>query len=111
IRQVILLSAVHDVPLEGNLYATNFGLNDPGVVVSTKLEYANIIPPITQTTLFDPLKAYQGFTHYALVKYIDQLGGETSIEYYPLDQAPTRVMTNANYTFICGITYDPPAYG
>lgn len=105
-RQIILLSAIHEVPVESqdmNIYASNFDVADPTVVLSTKLEYENILPVISGTIYFDQLKPYQGLVHYSLVKFIDHLGGETNIEYYPVDSPQTRLVANANLNWsACG---------
>ena len=104
---VILLKSVHEVPLEGNLYATNFGLTDPTVVLTTDFEYANLLPAsgtYSQTT------PYVGLVYYALTKYTDNLGGITKIEYYPIHAAPTRTYSTMNFNWHCGM-YSPASYG
>ena len=104
---VILLKSVHEVPLEGDLYATNFGLTDPTVVLTTDFEYANLLPAsgtYSQTT------PYVGLVYYALTKYTDNLGGITEIEYYPIHAAPTRTYSTVNFNWNCG-TYSPASYG
>src|SRR5690606_9864019 len=86
------------------------GVSDPTVVLSTKLEYENILPATTGTILFDQAKPYRGLAHFALVKFIDHLGGETGVEYYPVDGPQTRITNNGNFNVSCG-SYAVSAYG
>ena len=105
--EVILLKSVHEVPLEGNLYASNFGLTDPTVVLTTDFEYTNLLPgsgTYSQTT------PYVGLVYYALTKFTDNLGGITEIEYYPINASPTRTYSTTNFNWNCG-TYVPASYG
>src|SRR5690606_15978199 len=47
---------------------------------------------------------------FALVKFIDHLGGETGVEYYPVDGPQTRITNNGNFNVSCG-SYAVSAYG
>lgn len=104
---VILLKSVHEVPLEGNLYASNFGLADPTVVLTTDFEYTNLLP---SSGMYSQTTPYVGLVYYALTKFTDNLGGITEIEYYPINALPTRTYSTMNFNWNCG-TYSPASYG
>ncbi len=106
-QSVILLQSVHEVPVEGDLYATDFGLTDPAVVLTTAFGYTNLLPA---SGTYSDLTPYTGLAHYALTSITDNLGGETQIEYYPLSHGATRTYATTNFNWNCGM-YTPASYG
>ena len=107
VQYAILLKAVHEVPVEGNLYASGFGLVNPKVVLTTELDYAN---PLPASGTYSEITPYTGLAHYALVRVTDNLGGVTDIEYYPVNHPATRTYATSNFNWNCG-TYLPASYG
>jgi hypothetical protein len=105
---VILLKSVHEVPLEGDLYALPYyGLSTDVNVLTTEFEYTNVLPA---SGTYSSTTPYVGLVYHALTKIIDNLGGITEIEYYPINAAPTRTYSTTNFNWNCGM-YTPASYG
>lgn len=101
-RIIILLKSITEVPVDGNLFALNYNLADPTIVLKTTLNYSKIVDAANTNHLtFKQASPYAGLNQYLLTEYIDNLGGITQIEYYPIGLAPTRFVNNHNYNPTC----------
>ncbi|GAB5419148.1 MAG: hypothetical protein Crog4KO_06560 [Crocinitomicaceae bacterium] len=100
-RKVILLVKISEVPVNGDLDLTDFGLADPTQVLTTTLEYdkyldaASIANP--EYDDLEVVKYIEGMNQYVLTAYTDALGGITRVEYYPFDDASTRFQNLYQY--------------
>ena len=103
LRRIILLSKISDVPLNGDLTQTDFGLADPTQVLTVSLEYDKFFNTAgstnmyyNDTSLFIPYA--EGLNQYVLTSYTDALGGITRVEYYPPTTEATRLQSLYRYT-------------
>ncbi|MCR9171820.1 MAG: RHS repeat-associated core domain-containing protein [bacterium] len=103
LRRIILLSKVSEVPLNGDLTQTDFGLIDSTQVLTTSLDYekyfntaGNTNMYYNDTSLFIPYA--EGLNQYVLTSYTDALGGITRVEYYPPSDNATRLQSLYRFT-------------
>ncbi|GEM_PF-1468878 len=84
-RHIFLLTSVRELPMDGELYASNYGVTDTAEVLTTFLNYEDIFDDeVSQAGgVYDSLKPYLGQTHYLLNRFTDHLGGITAVQYYP----------------------------
>jgi len=104
-RKIILLAKVSDVPVDGDLTQTDFGLADPTQVLTTTLEYGKFLDSSADTmSVYNDLEKIpyiEGMNQYVLTSYTDALGGITRVEYYPFDHASTRLQNLYRYSTSC----------
>ncbi len=98
-RRVIKLRRVREIPLNGDPYLANYGVQDTSDVLTTFLEYTKVLDGESQPYTYDSDEPYRGLTQYLLTGYIDHLGGETRIEYYPLQAINSPSRYASNYAF------------
>src|SRR3989338_6779009 len=99
LRLVILLDKVREVPVDSNLYASNYGVSDTTKVLTTYLSYTDIADMIPPPYYFDPNKPYQGYHYMLLDRYVDHLGQSTAVRYYPFEpNSPSRWISNYTRT-------------
>ncbi|MCF8433297.1 MAG: hypothetical protein K9G37_02410, partial [Crocinitomicaceae bacterium] len=109
-RRIIFLKSVSEVPVNGDLYAVNFNLPNPNVVLKTSLVYSKVInTAVSGDMIFTPEKPFAGLNKYLLTEYIDHLGGITKLEYYSAGSDESRVSNNYESIAGCnGMLYKKP---
>jgi RHS repeat-associated protein len=99
---IVLLDKVRDIPVNG--------ITDTTLLPTTFLSYEPFKSPFVKYNIASPLNGYTGMV---LSKIVDQLGGITKIEYYPVSASDNRTRYNSNVTFKnnCSGTSVAPQYG
>ncbi|MCU0432387.1 MAG: RHS repeat-associated core domain-containing protein [Bacteroidia bacterium] len=85
IRNVFLLKKIQDLPV--NAWQANANMTVPAdsLIPTTQFFYSRLVNPFFQDTTRTNADAF------VMTKVIDQLGGETTYEYYPLNDSRTPV--------------------
>ena len=100
-RGVILLKNIREVPVNGDLFATDYGVNDTAQVLTTYLSYEEILEQedALANNLYDDAKPYLGQRQFLLTQFIDHLGGITAVQYYPFSsENGSRYIDNYFFT-------------
>ncbi len=102
-RQIIvLLDKVRDIPING--------ITDTTLLPTTFFSYQTFKSPSVKYDDSSPLNGYTGII---LSKIVDQLGGITKIEYYPVNASDNRTRYNSTVAFKnnCSGTSAAPPFG
>jgi RHS repeat-associated protein len=100
-RQVhILLKAVREIPVIATSDTTKY--------LTTFLEYA---PFVSADSVFNDTKPLNGYKGLLLSKFVDQLGGITKIEYYPVTDQRTYYTNRYVFDTYCNSIVTTKAFG
>lgn len=100
-RQVhILLKAVREIPVIPTSDTTKY--------LTTFLEYA---PFVSADSVYNDTKPLNGYKGLLLSKFVDQLGGITKIEYYPVTDQRTYYTNRYVFNTYCNSVVTTPAFG
>ncbi len=108
-RIIILLDKITEVPLNGDVYAVNYGV-DPTTVLTTQLKYSAFYEDIT-SVVYDQTRPFKGHTHFILTQFIDHLGGITRVTYYDASNPLTKAWDRFNQPNYCDGLVPTPSYG
>jgi len=100
-RQIhILLKAVREIPITATTDTTQF--------LTTFLEYA---PFVSADSVYNETKPLNGYKGLLLSKFVDQLGGITKIEYYPVTDPRTYYTNRYVFSPSCNSVNTRSAFG